>query len=123
MSFCRICTGRRKPGPTVKIVVNLKKDTICRECERAYHIKLHKKRRDKKLIIVIRRIYVDVGDRSRRPNRAPWLFVPVCRDAQAGEKEDRWLDTTLPWGEFVDLLGFAPWSDKHLDVGNFVPWN
>ena len=118
MGFCKICTGRRKPGMNIKIVVNLKKDTVCKVCEKHFEIKAHRKRRDKKLHIFISRLSYSVTPSRHGGSRR--LLLPISRESKDRKKEAGWLDMEIDGGDFVDI----PWSlsraNLNMDVGNIV---
>ena len=119
MGFCKICTGRRKPGRNIKIVVNLKKDTICPTCVKVYDIKEHKKRKDKKIIIHISRLSYHHAGSSRRggPHR---LLLPVYRSNASHREEAGWLDMEISGGDDMGVNWLTPRSNVDMDVGNTV---
>jgi len=121
MGFCKICTGFRLPGMHVKIVVNLKKDIVCRECEKHYEIKAAKRRGMKKLVIFISRLSYCV-----RPNRrggAHRLLLPISRTTHDRPKEIGWLDFEIDGGSGVGSLGSVFGAHVNMDVGHAVSYS
>jgi len=118
MGFCKICTGRRKPGMNIKIVVNLKKDIVCRECEKHFEVKASKRRGLKKLVIFISRLSYCV-----RPNRrggAHRLLLPISRTTHDRPKEIGWLDFEIDGGSGVGDNWLIPGFNLNMDLGNIV---
>jgi len=119
MGFCKICRSRKKPGMHIKIVVNLKKDTICPSCEKHFDIKAHKRKRDKKLVIFILRLHVEPD----RHNRARRLLLPLVRESHDRPHESGWLDMEIPGGDDMDYNWLVPRTNLYMDVGNSLPWH
>jgi len=115
MGFCKICTGFRLPGMHVKIVVNLKKDIVCRECEKHYEIKAAKRRGMKKLVIFISRLSYCV--RPSRRGGAHRLLLPISRHGASGKRESGWVDIEISWGDDMGDNWLIPRAHINLDVG------
>ena len=121
MGFCKICTGRRKPGMNIKIVVNLKKDIVCRECEKHFEVKAHRRKRDKKLVIFISRLSYCVRPSRRGGSRR--LLIPICREHHDRPKEAGWLDVEMPGGSDMDSIGSIFGAHVNMDVGYVVSYS
>lgn len=115
MGFCKICTGIKKPGLIVKIVVKLKKDILCRKCKKHYRLS----KVNNKTIIFISKRYLD--GRPDRPSRTRRLRAPIPRHDSNKPKKNKRLGAAIPWGVDMDYIRNLSEPVLDLDVGNPVP--
>lgn len=117
MAFCKICTGLKRPGTKLKIVVNLKRDIVCRRHDKDFDIKSHKKKGHKKFILIISKILAY----DARPNRVRGIRLPDFRNDTSRKKEDRRVALPFDRGSGLDIPRLGIGHDFDMGMRNHIP--